>query len=249
MKRMILALLAACCLHTICPAQTGEKAKYLIDGLFFSQIPPDCSKGGFAFFMLKDDEGGVMFYLADATLSEKDRACALPASSVPDAGKWLREAEVMNGFLKIREEAAAGPALQEGEKIKPFRVEDTEGRTWTRESTAGKPLVLNFWYTGCAPCIREMPELGTWPAQYPGVNFLAVTYNRPEEIRDIVRKRDFRFVQVAGDRSLWKMFGVQATPTTVVLDSEGVVRKIVTGTNQQKRDELLECIRSLSQSR
>lgn len=77
------------------------------------------------------------------------------------------------------------------------------------------------------------------------MNFLAVTWNTADEIQSIVRRRGFRFVQVAGDMSLWKMFGVQQTPTTIVLDKEGVVRKIVLGTNQQKRDELLECIKSL----
>lgn len=38
---------------------------------------------------------------------------------------------------------------------------------------------------------------------------------------------------------------VQHTPATVVIDRDGVVRKVVSGTNQQKRDELLECVKSL----
>ena len=42
------------------------------------------------------------------------------------------------------------------------------------------------------------------------------------------------------------MFGVQQTPTTVVIDKQGVVRKLTIGTNQQKRDELLKTIRQLS---
>lgn len=51
---------------------------------------------------------------------------------------------------------------------------------------------------------------------------------------------------MAGDSVLWKMFGVQQTPTTVVLDKQGVVRKLVIGTSQQKRGELLEAIRQVS---
>lgn len=106
--------------------------------------------------------------------------------------------------------------------------------------------MLNFWYTGCGPCIKEMPELSTWVDACPDVNFLAVTWNTADEIRPVVRRRGFRFVQIAGDKSLWRMFGVQQTPTTVVIDKDGTVRKIVLGTNQQKRDELLECVKSLT---
>ena len=80
----------------------------------------------------------------------------------------------------------------------------------------------------------------------PDVNYLAVTWNTPEQIQTIVERQGFRFHQVANDSALWKMFGVQQTPTTVVIDKQGVVRKLTIGTNQQKRDELLKTIRQLS---
>lgn len=91
-----------------------------------------------------------------------------------------------------------------------------------------------------------MSELSKWLDACPDVNYLAVTWNTPEQIQKIVERQGFRFRQIAGDSVLWKMFGVQQTPTTVVLDKQGVVRKITIGTNQQKRDELLKTIRQLS---
>lgn len=91
-----------------------------------------------------------------------------------------------------------------------------------------------------------MPELSKWLDTCPDVNYLAVTWNTPEQIQTIVERQRFRFHQVANDSALWKMFGVQQTPTTVVIDKQGVVRKLTIGTNQQKRDELLKTIRQLS---
>ena len=105
---------------------------------------------------------------------------------------------------------------------------------------------MNFWYTGCGPCIKEMPELSTWVDACPDVNYLAVTWNTADEIRAIIERRGFRFVQITGDKSLWKMFGVQQTPTIVVIDKDGTVRKVVIGTSEQKRAELLECVKSLT---
>ncbi len=50
----------------------------------------------------------------------------------------------------------------------------------------GRPLVLNFWFTGCKPCIAEMPELSRWVVEMPDANYIAVTYEAPEDIAKLV---------------------------------------------------------------
>ena len=226
MKRWLLwGLLCGLCLNGF--AQSKE-AKYVIDGLFFSEKPAGLKEQSAVWSVVRNKAGQSMWLLLDATLSEEDRKKAIPREDV----------ESMKADF-------AGLTLKVGDRIGAFEVKDMQGKTWSDQNTLGRPLVLNFWYTGCGPCIKEMPELSTWVDICPNVNFLAVTWNTADEIRPIIKRRGFRFVQVAGDKSLWKMFGVQQTPTTVVIDREGVVRKIVSGTNQQKRDDLLECVKSL----
>lgn len=246
MKRVL--WMTICLLWGMCVSALAQKkeAKFLIDGLFFSEMPSDTEGQKYSISILKNDKGGELFLLSGVKLSEKARMYALPKSEVPDADYWLGQARNATKFFQIIETKQPGLALKVGDKIKSFQVKDTEGETWSNGSTLGKPLVLNFWYTGCGPCIREMPELSTWVDAFPEVNFLAVTWNSAQEIKSVVERKGFRFVQIASDKTLWKMFGVQQTPTTVVLDKAGVVRKIVLGTNQQKRDELRECIKSLT---
>lgn len=244
MRKMLFIALMLCTGLNGVVAQEGATPKFLIDGLFFSEMPSDLD-GKYAISILKDENGRRMWLITGVTLSEKAKTYAIPVSQVDDADYWLRQAGQTETFMQIRAEATAGTALKAGDRIGAFEVEDITGRTWTDRSVQGRPLVLNFWYTGCAPCIREMPELSTWVDACPDVNFLAVTWNTADEIRPIIERQGFRFVQVAGDKSLWKMFGVQQTPTTVVIDRDGVVRKVVLGTNQQKRDELLECVKGL----
>lgn len=226
-------------------AQEKKTANFLIDGLFFSEAPSDLEGQKYAISILNKDDGEMMMMVTGITLSDKAKTYAIPVEQVPDADYWLREARLAKKFMQVRAESPAELALKVGDRIGAFEVKDMQGRTWTNRSTLGRPLVLNFWYTGCGPCIREMPELSTWVDACPEVNFLAVTWNTADEIRSIIERRGFRFVQITDDQSLWKMFGVQQTPTTVVIDKDGVVRKIVLGTNQQKRDELLECVKSL----
>ncbi len=243
-------LLLACLLCGMTFSAWGQKTDskkpmMLIDGCFFTELPSELQGVTYQVSILKSDDGRMVLLVKGIELSEKSKKYALPLSEVKDADYWLKKAAENQKILSMITHKPK-MALKEGERIKPFSVQATDGTRWTDRNTQGRPLVLNFWYTGCGPCIREMPELNGWMDACPDVNYLAVTWNTPEQIRKIVERRGFRFHQVAGDSVLWKIFGVQQTPTTVVLDKEGVVRKITIGTSQQKRDELLETIRRVS---
>ena len=246
MKKLFLAVLLLGCWWGGVQAQEGRTAKFLIDGLFFSEAPSDLEGQRYSISILNKEGGGKMFLITGITLSEKARTYAIPAAQVPDADYWLQQAGQAKKFMQVQAQSPVELSLKVGDRIGAFEVKDMQGKTWSNRNTLGRPLVLNFWYTGCGPCIKEMPELSTWVDACPDVNFLAVTWNTADEIRSIIERRGFRFVQITDDKSLWQMFGVQQTPTTVVIDRDGVVRKQVLGTNQQKRDELLECVKSLT---
>jgi thiol-disulfide isomerase/thioredoxin len=49
---------------------------------------------------------------------------------------------------------AADPS---GKTIENYKLVALDGSTATFDKYRGKPLVVNFWQTGCAPCRQEMP--------------------------------------------------------------------------------------------
>jgi len=58
--------------------------------------------------------------------------------------------------------ALARSALQpiaRGDLAPTFQAPDLSGRTVSLESFRGRLVVLNFWFTECAPCREEMPSL------------------------------------------------------------------------------------------
>ena len=43
--------------------------------------------------------------------------------------------------------------------VRPFAVRTLDGRTMRLDELRGRPVILDFWATGCAPCRTSMPQL------------------------------------------------------------------------------------------
>ena len=100
---------------------------------------------------------------------------------------------------------------------------------------AGKPMVVNFWATYCAPCIKEMPgyqqvyAAGAGRFQLVGVNPLGEFGPGGGESRDgsqaFAEQLGVRYPLVYdGDWLLFRHFARSATlPATVFVRADGVV--------------------------
>lgn len=247
MRKILLAVFFVFCVSVNTFAD-GELPRYLIDGCFFNEIPSGMSNEYRMTITLSDQDGNHIWAIKGVKLTDEQKRKAVKKEDVPNADFWIKLAKDREWLIEMNKANSMSKKhnIAEGDTIGQFSVKDVDGHVWDNASTKGHALVLNFWYIGCGPCIREMPEISKWKDECPDVDFLAVTYNSFEEIKDIVERQNFRFTQVAGDRTLWEMFMVQQTPTTVLIDKDGVVRKLVIGTNGEKRHDMLEAIKKVS---
>jgi thiol-disulfide isomerase/thioredoxin len=111
------------------------------------------------------------------------------------------------------------------------RFERPEGGELVLATLRGKPLVLNFWATWCAPCITELPLLERFHREHNprGWTVVALAVDSPTPVREFLRQRPLAMpVGLAGmdgvdfGRTLGNTMG--GLPFTVVLDSAGAVR-------------------------
>ncbi len=99
----------------------------------------------------------------------------------------------------------------------PVRLADFEGRV----------VLLNFWATWCAPCVREMPSLDRLQALLGdrGLRVVAVSIDRggAEAIRPFAKRLGLAHLGLYHDPkgTLFRAFGVTGLPASFLIDRNG----------------------------
>lgn len=237
----------------LCSAQTAEKKHYyLVESLFFEGMPPGMDlNNATALITHEDGKGNEVTELRlhkGFVLSEEVKKYATPAEEVPGVEALLMSYRGEKG-QKLPIIGAVQTLKKEewiGKPFPAFWLKDTPGKEWTNAELEGRPMVLNFWYIGCAPCIREMPALNRWMELFPDVTYLATTFNDATQIKRIVENRPFRFAQIADELFFFNTFGVKGMPVTILTDKKGIIRYIEEGSGGAKlrymQDKLQELV-------
>lgn len=96
----------------------------------------------------------------------------------------------------------------------------------------GSVVLVNFWATTCAVCIREMPRLADLFEKYRSRGYrtvaVAMPYDPPDRVLDYLKRHPLPFdVALDVDGAVFRAFGdVPGTPTSFLVDARGnIIRK------------------------
>ncbi|HKR25382.1 MAG TPA: TlpA disulfide reductase family protein, partial [Allosphingosinicella sp.] len=106
------------------------------------------------------------------------------------------------------------------------RLAVTEGRPVRLSVFRGRPLLVNFWATWCAPCVVEMPSLDALAAREgAAMEIIAVSQdlNGRQKVTDFFAARNFSRLEPYLDpqMALMTALGLDTLPTTILYDAEG----------------------------
>lgn len=126
-----------------------------------------------------------------------------------------------------------------------FILHDIEGNVWTEQALKGRKVVVNAWYSGCGPCLKEMPILSEWKLQFPDVIFLSVNFEKADKVREITEARDFNWTHIYEDDYFMRFVGTGGFPLFMVIGEDGQVLYAANGTSDGIRRKIVEIIKAL----
>jgi len=69
-----------------------------------------------------------------------------------------------------------------GRQLHDVDVTDLDGNTIALQSFIGSPIILNFWYSTCEPCRREIPAFVQAQQANADIQFIGLNMNDSPEI-------------------------------------------------------------------
>ena len=124
-----------------------------------------------------------------------------------------------------------------------------DGRELTLGSYRDKVIVLDFWATWCAPCIRSLPKLVNLVDSFPDGTVELVAINQEESpftIKTFTASRDLDVaVGLDPDLKLADQFGVSTIPHTVIIDTAGRVARVYQGSPTGLHEDIAQAITEL----
>ena len=131
-----------------------------------------------------------------------------------------------------------------GRALPHVDIETFDGDAFPTADLVGRPLIINFWYSTCAPCKRELPAFAAIHAKYGDqVRFVGVDTLPPSPAEEaFARDRGVQYELLYDPNGeLTTAVGIATSPQTLFVDTSGT---IVEQTGELTADKLEALIRT-----
>lgn len=130
-----------------------------------------------------------------------------------------------------------------------FTLKSLKGPNLKLSEHRGNVVMINFWASWCAPCREEMPILNDLYLRYRDAGFTLLGVNVEEDSEqaiDMARELKVAFpVLFDTSNSVSKLYGVEAMPSTIIIDRDGNQRYLHRGYLPGYEEEYQKQVREL----
>ncbi len=221
-----------------------------------------------AFSMMKkssaDPSGNYADYLAEVIDSNKDSFTEDELKTLHEDIEAIRKIEEKIAKLEKESSASSSKSDSKSDDASPFHDfagKDLDGNE-VDETLFSKNAVtvLNFWFTGCKPCVAELSKLNdlneeikSMGGEVVGINTETFDDNETAiaEAKKILKKQGaaYRNISIASDSDAGQYAStIMAFPTTILVDRNGnIVGEPMLGgiDNKENYDSLMKQIQSV----
>lgn len=110
-----------------------------------------------------------------------------------------------------------------------WSLKDLDGKVVSSVDLKGKVVVIDFWATWCPPCRDEIPGYVELQKQYgkDGLVIVGASADEagPAVVKDFAKKMGINYTMLMADEAVSSAFGgIEALPTTFLIDRNGQIR-------------------------
>jgi len=143
----------------------------------------------------------------------------------------------------------ASYAVELREEAPDFTLKSLDGSNLRLQEYRGQVVLINFWASWCGPCRQEMPLLDRLHNRYEDTGFAVLGVNVEGEIepaQKVVDKTRVGFpVLLDAEQKVSEIYALEAMPSTVVVDRDGVVRYVHRGYKPGDEAKYVEVVKQL----
>ena len=212
-----------------------------------------------------DPSGNYADFLADTVDSNKDSFSEDELKTLTDDIETIRKIEEQIAELEndttASEDTDAENNSEDASPFRDFSGQDYDGNTVDESLFSNNAVtVVNFWFTGCKPCVAELSKLNelndaikSMGGEVVGINTETFDANKDaiKEAASILESQGakYRNLSIASDSAAGKYASdIMAFPTTILVDRNGnIVGEPMLGgiDNQDNYDTLMKQIQSV----
>lgn len=192
----------------------------------------------------------------DAELSRSLRAASFLEDLVlADIAPRLRQDERHRYLQQLRRRAnlavlvtpPPSVGLEPGQLAPDFELTGLDGKPVRLSELRGRPLLLNFWATWCAPCRQEMPLLQKAAERHAEQGLVVVGVDVGEEaeaVRNYIEALGVGFpILLDSTQDVSDLYRVYGLPTSFFIDPQGVIDfRLIGPLDAQSLERRLESI-------
>ena len=135
------------------------------------------------------------------------------------------DAQLTPGVVTFPNDGLVNTDMQ-GEPLPIVDLGDRNGNAVSTASLLGQPLVINFWYATCPPCVKELPDFAEVHLEMgDAVRFIGVnTRDSVEEMERFAADRGVKYELYRDDfEELVNAIRLVNTPTTLFVTPDGAI--------------------------